>query len=186
MKLRRGPLLTIAALALLAIGLAACGGSDDNSNDNASAATTGGGQTVATQSVSGVGDVLVDPSGMVLYTNDMDTGSKIACTGQCLTEWVPLAAPSAGQPTSDDSAVQAKLGMVKRSYGSSQVTFGGQPLYTFVEDSPGQATGNGFRDTFDGTDFLWTAATVSGDAGASTTTSGSSSDGGGVYGGGGY
>jgi predicted lipoprotein with Yx(FWY)xxD motif len=143
---------------------------------------------VGTKSVSGVSNALVDSSGKVLYTNDMDTGSKIACTGQCLTEWVPLAAPSSGQPTSDDSAVQAKLATVKRPDGSSQVTFGGMPLYTFVEDGPGQATGNGFRDSFGGTNFLWTAATASGNAGSSSTTTTGSSSGssGGAYGGGGY
>jgi predicted lipoprotein with Yx(FWY)xxD motif len=189
MNLRRAPLLTVAAMALVAIGLAACGGSSNNSNDNASAATTGGGgQTVSTQSVSGLSNALVDSSGKVLYTNDMDTGSKIACTGQCLTEWVPLAAPSSGQPTSDDSAVQAKLETTKRPDGSSQVTLGGMPLYTFVEDGPGQATGNGFRDSFGGTNFLWTAATASGKAApsASTTTGSSSGSSGGAYGGGGY
>lgn len=192
MKRRHAPLLTIAVMALAAIGLAACGG-NDNSNSNSGAGspggmpTSGGDQTVATKSISGVGDALVDSSGKVVYTNDMDTGSKIACTDQCLTEWVPLAAPSGGQPTADDSAVQAKLGTVKRPDGSSQVTFGGLPLYTFVEDGPGQATGNGFRDSFGGTDFVWTAATASGKAAPSTTATTGSSSGGGYGGGyGGY
>jgi predicted lipoprotein with Yx(FWY)xxD motif len=190
MKRRHAPLLTVAVVALAAIGLAACGGSD-NSSDNGNSGSAGatpvsnGGSTVATKSISGVGNALVDSTGKVLYTNDMDTGSKIACTGQCLTEWVPLAAPSGGQPSSDDSAVQAKLGTVKRSDGSSQVTLGGMPLYTFVEDSPGQATGNGFADSFGGTNFVWTAATASGQAApSSTTTTGTSS--GGSSGGGGY
>jgi len=170
-------------MAVLVIGLAACGGSNDDNSDKAPAATGAGGRTVTTQSISGIGDALVDSSGKVLYTNDMDTGSKIACTGQCLTEWVPLAAPSGGKPTSDDSAVQAKLGTVKRPDGSSQVTFGGLPIYTFVEDSPGQVTGNGFVDSFGGTQFTWTAATADGaPSGSSGTTTSSGS--GGSYGGG--
>ena len=115
MKFRRAPLLAVAAMALVALGLAACGGSSNSDNNSGAAtnaaATSGGGQTVSTKSVSGISNALVDSSGKVLYTNDMDTSSKIACTGQCLTEWVPLAAPSGGQPTSDDSAVQAKLGL---------------------------------------------------------------------------
>jgi predicted lipoprotein with Yx(FWY)xxD motif len=181
MNRRHAPLYTIAAMALVAIGVAACGGSGDNDNSSSSSAggmadTGGSGQTVATKSVSGAGNALVDSSGKVLYTNDMDTGSKIACTADCLTEWVPLAAPSSGQPSADDSTVQAKLGTVKRPDGSSQVTFGGLPLYTFVEDGPGQATGNGFADSFGGTNFVWTAATASGNAApSSTTTTGSSS-----------
>jgi predicted lipoprotein with Yx(FWY)xxD motif len=192
MHLGRKSILVIAIMPVLALGLAACGGSSNS--DSSTASPAGGsagnsGQTVATKSVSGVGNVLVDSSGKVLYTNDMDTASKVACTDQCLTEWVPLAAPAGGQPTSTDSAVQAKLGTVKRPDGSSQVSFGGLPLYTFVEDSPGQATGNGFRDSFGGTNFLWTAASVSGKAtgsGTSSTTTGSSSGGYGGSSAGGY
>jgi predicted lipoprotein with Yx(FWY)xxD motif len=184
---RTRAILAIAILPVLAVGLAACGGGDDSS-DSAStpaAGTTGttGGQTVATRSISGVGDVLVDSSGAVLYTNDMETGSKIVCTDECLTEWVPLAAPSGQNPTTSDSTLESKLGTTKRPDGSSQVTFGGIPLYTFVEDRPGQATGDGFADSFGGTDFVWTAARAgggSGGSGAAPTTQ-SSSEGGYQY-----
>jgi predicted lipoprotein with Yx(FWY)xxD motif len=166
------------------VGLAACGGGDDNSSSNsgATAATTAAsGDTVSTQSISGTGTVLVDSQGMALYTNDMDKGSKIACTEECATEWIPLSVQ--GQPSSSDSAVQSKLGTVQRSDGSTQVTFGGQPVYTFVEDSAGNVTGNGEMDSFGGTNFTWTVATTSGASGggsaaAPTTTSGSSSGGG--------
>jgi predicted lipoprotein with Yx(FWY)xxD motif len=172
-------ILAIAILPALAFGLAACGGSDNSNTESASAPTAGaGGETVATKSISGVGDVLVDSTGAVLYTNDMDTGSKVACTGECTTEWIPLSGPSAGSPTSSDSAVEAELGTTKRPDGTSQVTFGGLPLYTFVEDGPGQATGNGFSDSFGGTSFVWTAATAGGGSGAATTTSGASGGGG--------
>ena len=60
----------------------------------------------------------------------------------------------------------------------------GKPLYSFVQDSPGQVTGNGVSDSFGGTNFTWTAATVGGApsaSGATTTTSGS--NGGGYSGG---
>jgi predicted lipoprotein with Yx(FWY)xxD motif len=189
MHLARNSILGIAFVALLALGLAACGGDDNSDNGSAAgtnAAAAGGGQTVSTKSVSGVGTVLVDSSGMALYTNNMDTGSKVACTGECASEWVPLAAPGGGQPTSSDSAVQAKLATVNRPDGSTQVTFGGLPLYTFVDDSPGQVTGNGESDSFGGTQFVWTAATTSGEAAPSATTTTDSSSGGGAYGGGGY
>jgi predicted lipoprotein with Yx(FWY)xxD motif len=176
MHQRRNSLFAFAAAALVAVALAACGGGDDSDNGSADG-MAGGGETVATESISGVGNALVDSSGMVLYTNDMETGAKIVCTDQCLTEWLPLAAPGGGQPTADDSAVEAKLGTTQRPDGSSQVTFDGQPLYTFVDDSPGQATGNGFADSFGGTTFVWTAATASGDAAPSpSTTTDESSD----------
>jgi predicted lipoprotein with Yx(FWY)xxD motif len=163
-------ILAIAILPVLAFGLAACGGGSNSDTNSASASSAGaGGETVATKSFAGVGDVLVDSSGAALYTNDMDTGSKVACTGECTTEWTPLAAPSGGSPTSSDSAVEADLGTIKRPDGTSQVTFGGMPLYTFVEDGPGQATGNGFSDSFGGTSFVWTAAAAPGGSGPQTT-----------------
>jgi hypothetical protein len=58
------------------------------------------------------------------------------------------------------------------------VTWGGKPLYTFVQDSPGQVTGNGFSDQFNGTSFTWTVAStgpVSSGANSTSTSSGSSS-----------
>ncbi len=187
MNRKRAPLLTVAAMALVAIGLAACGGSS-NSPDSASAAantTTGVTDTVATKSISGVGTVLVDSKGMALYTNNQDSGMNVACTGSCTAIWVPVMAPSSGGPTSSDQAVQAKLGVVK-SQGGSQVTFGGMPLYSFVQDSPGQVTGNGFTDNFGGTSFTWTVAStgqVSSSANSSNSTSGGGSSSGGSSGG---
>jgi predicted lipoprotein with Yx(FWY)xxD motif len=192
MKRRHLPLLTVAVVALAAIGLAACGGSS-NSSDSGSAAAmpvAASGDTVSTKSIGSMGNVLVDSKGKALYSNNMDSGSKIACTGQCTSFWLPLAAPSSGNPTSGDSSVEAKLGTVKRPDGTTQVTLDGKPLYTFVQDSPGQVTGNGFVDEFGGTSFTWTVATAGGSAsasgGATTTTGSSSGGGGGAYGGGGY
>ena len=180
MKLRHAPLLTIAAAALVAIGLAACGGSSNSSNDASAASsmpTGSASDTVSTKSISGTGTVLVDSNGAALYTNNQDSGMKVACTGSCAAIWVPLMAPSSGQPTSSDQAVQAKLGVVKAR--------GGKPLYTFVQDSPGQVTGNGFSDQFNATSFTWTVAStgsVSSGSSGTSTSSGSSSSGGGGYG----
>ena len=190
MNLRRAPLFTIAAMALVAIGLAACGGSSNSDNSNTSAATTGGGgggQTVSTKSVSGVGTVLVDSSGQALYTNNRDSGMNVACTASCNAIWVPLMAPSGGQPSSSDQAVQSKLGVLKSS-GGSQVSFGGKPLYTFAQDGSGQVTGNGVTDNFGGTSFTWTVASTGQVAAGSnsTSTSSGSSSGGSSSSGGGY
>jgi predicted lipoprotein with Yx(FWY)xxD motif len=179
MNRKRAPLLTLAAVALVAVGLAACGGSS-NSPDNASAAantTAGGTDTVATKSISGVGTVLVDSNGAALYTNNQDSGMNIACTGSCTAVWVPLMGPSSGGPTSSDQAVQAKLGVVKSKSGS-QVTFGGMPLYSFAEDSPGQVTGNGSTDNFGGTSFTWTVASTGAVSSSSSGSSGGGSSGG--------
>jgi predicted lipoprotein with Yx(FWY)xxD motif len=179
MHFKRNSILMFASVPLLALGLAACGG-NSNSSDNgtAAASTSGGASTVSTKSISGVGNALVDSKGDVLYTNNRDSGSKVACTGSCTSIWPPLGTPSSGPPTSDDSSVQAKLGVVKRPDGGSQVTFGGKPLYAFVQDGPGQATGNGAMDSFGGTSFTWTAVTVGGPPASSSSTSTGSSGGG--------
>jgi predicted lipoprotein with Yx(FWY)xxD motif len=184
MHLRRKSILAFASVFLLAVALAACGGSDNSSDTtSATASPAAGGDTVSTKSISGSGTVLVDSKGAALYTNNRDSGMNVACTGSCTAIWVPLMAPSSGQPTSSDQAVQAKLGVVMAN-GGSQVTWGGKPLYTFVQDSPGQVTGNGVTDQFSGTSFTWTAATAGGAPPASsgnTTTAGSTGGGGGGY-----
>ena len=183
MHLRRNSILMFASVPLLALGLAACGSSSNSSDNNSTAAasTSGGASTVSTKSISGTGTVLVDSKGDALYTNNMDSGSKIACTAECTSIWIPAAAPSGGQPTSGDSSVQAKLGTVMRPDGTSQVTFGGKPLYSFVQDSPGKVTGNGVSDSFGGTSFTWTAATTGATSANSSSTSTGSSSGGGGY-----
>jgi predicted lipoprotein with Yx(FWY)xxD motif len=174
---RRQARLRIAAIALAAIAasvaLAACGDDDSDSDTTAAGSTTaaGGAETISVQSVGGL-EALVDAEGKVLYTNDLDTGKKVTCTAECAVDWVPVTSGS-GEPTSDDPSVAAKLGVVTNPEGASQVTYEGKPLYTFIQDPPGEVTGNGFVDTFAGVTFTWTAATARGaqpGAGAATTT----------------
>jgi hypothetical protein len=55
----------------------------------------------------------------------------------------------------------AGLGVADRPDGTSQVTYNGRRLYTFVDDdAPGKATGDGDSDAFDGQQFSWHAVTV--------------------------
>jgi predicted lipoprotein with Yx(FWY)xxD motif len=199
----RRPVLAVAVIPIVAIALsaslAACG--DDNSGSGDSAATDTGtattagvsGNLVSVQSIDGVGDVLVTQDGAALYTNDQDKDARIACTGECTSIWAPLSVDPGTQPGSDESDIENRLQVVKRPDGTDQVTFDGKPLYTFADDSPGQATGDGVTDSFGGTTFTWTAATVGGSTGGGgggTTTSGGGGGGtttsGGGGGGGGY
>ena len=53
---------------------------------------------------------------------------------------------AAGEGPATASGVKGTFGTIKRSDGSTQATFDGHPLYTFVGDTaPGQAKGNGLN-----------------------------------------
>jgi predicted lipoprotein with Yx(FWY)xxD motif len=172
------------AIALLVLGgavlaIAACGG-----GDNGDATASGNGSdsgSITAQTVDGM-DVLVDSKGQVLYTNEQERGGKIVCTGDCTAIWAPVAA-SGSEPSG--SSVGGDVGTVKRPDGTEQVTFDGSPVYTFTEEGPGELTGDGVKDNFNGTKFSWQVVTASGGAAAPSTaapsTTTSSSGGGSGY-----
>lgn len=156
---------TLPAVALLALAavLAIAGCSNSNSNSNSSsggggaygsgesAATTqsttssstgGGAAVVAVGNATGVGQVLVDSKGMTLYyfEKDKQGSGKSACSGACASAWPPLTGSGAARAMGGAEA--SKLGTIKRSDGTTQVTYAGWPLYTFVEDKkPGEDNG---------------------------------------------
>lgn len=90
--------------------------------------------------------VLADFRGMSVYMFDGDSrAGKSACTGQCLRDWTPLAAPLTAVPRGEWS-------VMRRDDGSPQWTYKGHPLYTFVKDAKAGDT-NG-----DGVGGLWHVA----------------------------
>jgi predicted lipoprotein with Yx(FWY)xxD motif len=152
-----------------ALALGACGGG----GGGGSSAVSGGAasDTVSVRQLPGVGSVLVDQSGRALYSSDQEASGKIVCDSSCTAFWKPLS-PGGSAPKA--AAGAGKLGVIKRPDGSMQVTAGGRPLYTFAEDSPGKATGDGFSDNFSGHHFTWHVVRSGG-----KTTSGAGSGGGG-------
>ena len=138
-------LFTAAALAATLL-IAACGSS--NTTDAGAPAR---GNAVDVRHIAGVGDVLVDASGHPLYTPDQEANGKIRCVDECLSFWLPLEAGS--NPTAADGA--GKLALITRPDQTMQVTVDGKPAYSFSEDSPGEVTGDGFKDSFGGQKFTW-------------------------------
>lgn len=146
----------------VALAVAGCGGSSNSSGESAyggSESTTtskstssesGGGAaaTIAVASVGDLGKVLVDSKGFTLYYFKKDKGGKSACYGACAEGWPPLTTEGAAKGM---SGVQASmLGTTKRKDGTTQVTYAGWPLYTYVVDKkPGEANGNDI-DAFGG------------------------------------
>ena len=151
-----------AALALV-LGFTACGGDSDDDNADASAAGSNTATTVALESVDGVGEVLVDSEGAALYTADQEMDGKVRCTDSCADTWIPLTLSGNGQPTASDD-VPGDLGMAERPGGQRQVSYDGQPLYTFADDPmAGEVTGDGLSDTFDGDLFSWRVVKTGGE-----------------------
>jgi predicted lipoprotein with Yx(FWY)xxD motif len=165
----------IAGLAAVAAAglIAACSsGSSSASAGVGSTQQAGGGTqqavaglTISSRQVSGAGTVLTNQSGRTLYTPEQEASGSIKCTGSCLSFWFPVTMAQGATPHAA-SGVTGKLGSVKRpDNGDLQLTYNGDPLYTFRLDSaPGQAHGNNFTDSFGGQAFLWHVATVSGAA----------------------
>ena len=100
--------------------------------------------------------MLTSAHGFTLYWFAPDTPARSACYGTCAGYWPPVivtGTPSAGP------GVTGRLGTIKRSDGTAQVTYNGHPLYTYVGDTaPGQAFGNNLN--LNG--GLWHEVTVSG------------------------
>lgn len=157
------------SLAIAVLTLAACGDDDD---DSAASADSG---PVSAQSIDG-SDVLVDTAGQALYSTQQEAGGEIACRGECTSIWEPLTA-SAGE-LADAGDLSDDLATVERPDGGEQVTYKGMPLYTFAEEGPGELTGNGLVDDFDGQTFEWEAAAADASADSAEATPPSSSSGG--------
>jgi len=90
----------------------------------------------------GVGRILVDEEGMTLYyfQKDQKGSGKSKCEGACAEAWPPLI--TEGEPEAMTGVKAAMLGTIEREDGTTQVTYAGWPLYTFVEDKkPGEDNG---------------------------------------------
>jgi len=84
--------------------------------------------------------VLVDSEGLTLYYFEKDKGGKSACYGACASAWPPLT--TSGAPRAMNGAQSSKLGTTERKDGTTQVTYAGWPLYTYIADKqPGEDNG---------------------------------------------
>jgi predicted lipoprotein with Yx(FWY)xxD motif len=167
-----------AGLAAVALVTAACGssstggsgGSGSSSAPAASATASASGTALRTTTIGGV-KVLTNAKGFTLYWFVPDTPTKSNCNAGCVSFWPPVKGPATA-----GSGVTGKLATIKRDDGSTQASYDGHPLYTYVADTaPGQAKGNGINVS----GGVWHEMTASG----ATVSSSSSSSGGG---GGGY
>ena len=166
-------LLALPAAAAAATALVACSSagasptpssSPSSSASGSSSSAPAAADTVKTATIAGV-TVLTNSKGLTLYSFAPDTSTTSQCNGSCAVSWPPVQGPATA------AGVTGTFSTITRSDGSTQATFDGHPLYTFVGDTaPGQAKGNDLN-AFGG---LWHEITTSGAAApAGGTSSGS-------------
>jgi predicted lipoprotein with Yx(FWY)xxD motif len=119
--------VSVVALVLLGVAAGTAG----------SSSTVASGNSLKAVQIGGV-SVLANAKGFTLYWFAPDTATKSVCNGSCAAYWPPVKGPATAGP-----GIPGKLGTIKRADGSTQATYDGHPLYTYVGDSaPGQARGN--------------------------------------------
>ena len=88
--------------------------------------------------------MLVNTSGMTLYTFDRDTpgSGKSACNGPCAALWPPALAGA-------DAKAEGDYTIVVRDDGARQWAYKGRPVYTYSADKKaGEMTGDNFKDSW--------------------------------------
>jgi predicted lipoprotein with Yx(FWY)xxD motif len=99
--------------------------------------------------------ILTNAQGLPLYYFKADTANKSKVTGELARLWPAL---TGAKPTG--TGVAGKLTSLQNTNGR-QVAYNGHFLYTFVEDSPGQVTGQGVSGFFVATPNLRTLTSAS-------------------------
>jgi predicted lipoprotein with Yx(FWY)xxD motif len=158
----------LAAILVLGLTLAACGGDDSGSSSasttappSSSPATSSGGAgsggygapTSAAPAAAGAGatlqltdaegtKVLASGDGRAVYLYTKDTEGKSTCSGSCASAWPAVTA--AGEPTAGSGVDADDIATITRDDGTKQVTFYGHPLYHFSGDAKaGDTNGQG-------------------------------------------
>lgn len=125
------PLLQVAMLSVLA----GC------SSNPTSHVTTG--FDIGTASVPGLGEILVNARGRVLYVYKPDRQGMSTCKGACAVVWPPAVSPgSVDDLTLGPGVDRSLVGTVRDADGTAQVTYDHWPLYTYRFDTrAGEASG---------------------------------------------
>lgn len=153
----------VAVIAAGGISFAAFGSSDMGSHPapTTSAAPAASGATLHTAQATVGGkseQILVDATGLPLYTYEPDTATASKVSGQLAVLWPPL---TGSNPT--EMGAPGQLSSVKTDNGQ-QVTYNGHFLYTFVKDQPGMVTGQGVQNFYIATPDLAAGQSGDGDA----------------------
>lgn len=122
-------------------------GTDASGTGAAGSGAAGGGSaagtTVTVKRADKLGTILAaGPERMTVYLFEADKGPASKCVGACAGAWPPVT--TTGAPVANGGALAADLGTIKRSDGTTQVTYKGHPLYYFAKDKDaGDSYGEG-------------------------------------------
>jgi predicted lipoprotein with Yx(FWY)xxD motif len=93
-------------------------------------------------SAGGYSGILVTSTHRSLYALTVESGVHIHCRAACLPFWPAFVVKSSVTAVTLGAGVKGKIGFVKRSATTKQVTFNGFPVYMFSGDSgAGQVNG---------------------------------------------
>src|SRR6202034_317922 len=96
---------------------------------------------VSTAKSATLGTYLETAQRKTLYTFKLDTATKSHCTGACASDWLPLLVPKGAKLSTLVRGVSgSKLGRIRRSNGTFQLTYAGKPLYRFAGDKVAGST----------------------------------------------
>jgi len=128
----------------VALVIAGCGGAGGYGtpapNAGAGPGNAAGGAPVDVITDPKLGKIIVDAKGRTLYDFVLDKGTMSVCYGGCASLWPPYL--TKGAPMPGVGASKTLLGTTKRRDGTTEVTYGGHPLYYYAPDrTRGQITG---------------------------------------------
>lgn len=102
--------------------------------------------------------ILFDKTGQAIYLFDKETSSTSACYDACAEAWPPVV--TTGRPVAAAGVKQSLLGTTKRTDGTTQVTYGGHPLYYYAHEAKNEVKCHNIT----GFGGLWLVVTPAGDA----------------------
>jgi predicted lipoprotein with Yx(FWY)xxD motif len=137
--------ITLVAL-VAAVGLlgAGCGGENANGDQGTGQAGAAMKSDASASAAKGrlikavgseYGRVVADGRGEAFYIFDKEKSARSRCYGACAIAWPPVL--TNGKPRAGKGVKASLLGTTRRANGKLQVTYDGQPLYYYVDDTPG-------------------------------------------------
>lgn len=91
--------------------------------------------TIIIITVAGLGQVIADGDGHVLYMFPVDAGGKVRCTGPCAGTWPPLVIAKDGRAKAGNGVNSSEISTTTDpNTGAQVVTFGASLLYRYAGD----------------------------------------------------